>query len=154
MVELTTGVVFLMSALYGAGQGDSQVDKIHANLNDNGKTEIAETRTFKASKEVESYVREEFADAPILIEIARCESTFKHFDENGKPIRGKTNKQDIGVMQINQEYNGDAAKKLGYDIETIQGNVAFAKYLYDKFGAQPWSASAPCWAKAGSLAKK
>jgi len=33
--------------------------------------------------------------------------------------------------------------------------VAFAKYLYGKYGVQPWSASAPCWSKSeGDLAQK
>src|SRR3990167_2446320 len=66
-----------------------------------------------AAQTVEQYVREYFADAPIMAEVARCESRFKQFDNDG----------------------------------SIQGNVAYAKYLYEKEGVQPWASSSPCWSK-------
>jgi len=50
-------------------------------------------------------------------------------------------------MQINELYHADEAKALGYDIYTIQGNVAFARYLYDKQGTKPWMSSSACWSK-------
>jgi hypothetical protein len=59
-------------------------------------------------------------------------------------------------MQINEHYHSATAAKLGLDLYTIQGNVAYARYLYDKQGTAPWSSSQPCWgkvAKALALAK-
>ena len=50
-------------------------------------------------------------------------------------------------MQINEHYHSATAAKLGLDIYTIQGNVAYAQYLYQKEGTQPWSSSKPCWGK-------
>ncbi|MDB5266300.1 MAG: hypothetical protein JWN89_115 [Parcubacteria group bacterium] len=50
-------------------------------------------------------------------------------------------------MQINENYHLEDSKKLGYNIYTIEGNVAYAKYIYDKSGAKPWMSSSPCWAK-------
>jgi len=50
-------------------------------------------------------------------------------------------------MQINELYHADTAKALGYDIYSIDGNVAYARYLYEKQGAKPWISSSPCWAK-------
>jgi hypothetical protein len=80
-----------------------------------------------------------------LAEIAKCESTFRHFLPNGEVIRGKVNKDDVGVMQINEKYHKDTATKLGFDLETINGNLAYAKWLYEKEGTYPWISSSACW---------
>ena len=100
-----------------------------------------------AAQTVEQYVREYFAGQPVMIEIARCESRFKQFDSDGSIHRGVVNNQDLGVMQVNERYHGQVADKLGLDLYTIQGNVAYAKYLYEKQGTQPWISSSPCWSK-------
>lgn len=103
--------------------------------------------TRPSSRPVEERVRSYFADTPILIEVARCESGFNQLDANGNVLRGRITKNDMGVMQINRGYHGERAEELGYDIETLEGNMAFARYLYNKYGIQPWSASAKCWKK-------
>jgi hypothetical protein len=95
----------------------------------------------------EQYVRESFKDKPILAEIAKCESSFRQFDKEGKPLRGIVNSDDIGVMQINKYYHEDDATKMGLDIYTLQGNIEFAKILYGKYGDKPWVSSSPCWKK-------
>jgi hypothetical protein len=97
---------------------------------------------------LESHVREYFKDDPILAEIAKCESQFRHIGNSGKVIRGKVNKADVGVMQINEKYHLDQAEKLGYDLHTLEGNMAYAKWLYEKQGPQPWYPSEKCWGKA------
>ncbi len=96
---------------------------------------------------VEQYVREYFQGAPIMAEVARCESRFKQFDNDGSIHRGVVNNKDLGVMQVNEYYHGKTADKLGLDLYTIQGNVAYAKYLYEKEGVQPWASSSACWSK-------
>jgi hypothetical protein len=145
MIELTTGIVFLLTSLYGSNIPIDEVSTVEASniatAVDNGKN-ITVTTNRKA---IEKYLRENFSDTPILIEIARCESTFVHYDKNGDLMRGKANNADVGVMQINEKYHLETATKLGFDIHTIEGNVNYAKYLYDKYGAEPWSASSPCW---------
>ncbi len=104
---------------------------------------------------LEDHVREVFKDTPILAEVARCESEFRQFGTDGKIIRGEVNKHDIGVMQINEGYHKEQAEKLGYDLYTLDGNIAYAKALYADQGTQPWKASKPCWGKAEvELAKK
>ena len=100
-----------------------------------------------AAQTVEQYVREYFADAPIMAEVARCESRFKQFDNDGSINRGVVNNKDLGVMQVNEYYHGKTADKLGLDLYSIQGNVAYAKYLYEKEGTRPWASSSPCWSK-------
>lgn len=94
---------------------------------------------------VEAYVRDYFADTPILADISRCESHFRQYSTTGGVFHGEIVYEDLGVMQINEYYHGAEAKKLGYDLTTIDGNLAFARYLYEKQGTQPWSASAACW---------
>jgi hypothetical protein len=93
---------------------------------------------------VEKRVKEYFSDIPILAEIAHCESNYTQIGKDGEVMRG-TNPDDVGVMQINEYYNGDSSAKLGYDIETLEGNLAFARHLYREYGTQPWKASSKCW---------
>lgn len=156
MMELTTGVVFLMSSIYGSGQSDNHIQSINAATETGNETTVTEVRTFSTSKEIESYLHEQYFDTPILIEIARCESEFRQFDKNGKLVRGRVNPDDVGVMQINEFYHSDTAKKMGINLKTVEGNVAYGKYLYSKYGSSPWSASEPCWSKAkvADLARK
>ena len=143
MIELTTGIVFLLSSMYGAGAPSTDVAVVQPNVDTSVVKTIVITENDK--KAVEKYLREHYSDTPILIEIARCESTFTHIGKDGNVIRGKANSADIGVMQINEKYHLITAEKLGYDIYTMEGNVAYAKYLYEKFGSTPWSASSKCW---------
>lgn len=106
-----------------------------------------------SNKEIESlmstekYIREYFKDIPIMIQIARCESTFRHLDEDGEIHRGRVNNADVGVMQINEFYHLDQAEKKNYNIYTIEGNTAYARDLYERQGTQPWKSSKPCWGK-------
>lgn len=152
MIEITTSIAFLLSSMYGATSttsvsADVNVVKLAvASSTDNGA--VATVTTDR--KTIEKYLREHYSDTPILIDIARCESTFSHYDKDGKIIRGRVNSADVGVMQINERYHLETAEKLGLDIHTVEGNVEYAKYLYKKYGAEPWSASSPCWSKVGS----
>jgi len=151
MIEVATGVAFLMSSLYGAGQANAQIAAVPA-VSTTEQATTTEALMTTDSKVIEAYVREKYADKPILVDIARCESTFRQFDADGRVIRGKVNNGDVGVMQINEKYNGDKANELGYDIYTVEGNLEFARYLYDKYGTNPWSSSAKCWSDSRGLA--
>jgi len=106
---------------------------------------IIDTRN---QKDVAAYVKEYFADAPIMMEIARCESTYRQSTLQGSVIRGRVNPADVGVMQINEYYHADTAEKLGIDLHTLEGNLAYAKYLYEKEGVRPWKSSQKCWSPA------
>ena len=108
---------------------------------ENKKSEIEKNIT------VEEYVRNYFSDIPIMVEIARCESRFRQHDKSGEVLRGKVNTLDRGVMQINEYYHNDEADKLGFNLLTIEGNTAYARYLYEKYGVKPWKSSGPCWKK-------
>ncbi len=103
---------------------------------------------------VQEYVRAYFADIPVMSKVAFCESTFRQFDKDGSVHRGVVNSKDVGVMQINEYYHLETAEKLGLDIYTIQGNVAYARYLFEKEGTTPWLSSSPCWGKENHIARK
>lgn len=146
MIELTTGIAFLLSSMYGAGTVSANTLDVQNMIS--SQTEIS-SPTIEATEriELEKYLKEHFAETPILIEIAKCESELTHFGKDGKVIRGRVDNADVGVMQINERYHQEDAEKLGLDIHTVEGNVAYAKYLYEKYGSKPWKASSPCWSK-------
>ena len=95
----------------------------------------------------EQYVRKYFSDIPIMIQIAKCESTFRQLDSDGEVHRGLKNPADVGVMQINEHYHLDKSVKDNYDIYTIEGNTAYARELYEDKGTDPWNSSKACWGK-------
>ena len=103
------------------------------------------TLIFTESPTVGEYVRIYFRDIPVMTKIAECESHFRHFDTYGDILRGEENSQDVGVMQINERYHLDTANKLGHSLYTLNGNLAYAKYLYEKEGTTPWQSSVTCW---------
>lgn len=100
----------------------------------------------------EDIVRSYFRDIPVMAEIARCESHFRQTLPDGSVLRGKVDSDDTGVMQINRRYHGAKAAQLELDLNDIYHNMAYARYLYETQGTQPWSASAPCWKKTTTIA--
>jgi len=100
-----------------------------------------------APEHTEAVVREYFKDIPIMIQVARCESTFRHTLADGTVLRGYVDNADTGVMQINKRYHEKTAITMGLDLENIHDNMAYARFLYEKQGTQPWSASSPCWGR-------
>jgi hypothetical protein len=90
-------------------------------------------------------VEEYFSDMPVLIDVAYCESSFTQFNPDGSVLRGRVNPADVGVMQINERYHAGTAIQLGYNIYSLEGNMAYAEYLYSKYGTDPWVHSSKCW---------
>lgn len=87
-----------------------------------------------------------------MIQIARCESRFRHTLVGGSVLSGEINSADTGVMQINTRYHGARAQSLGLDLYDLYDNMEYARDLYERKGTAPWDASAICWSK--TLAKK
>ncbi len=94
---------------------------------------------------IQEAVIAKFGTSSPMVEVARCESTFRQFDSDGNVLRGDKNKDDRGVFQINTKYHLKKSIELGYDIDTVQGNLDYAKYLYDHQGLKPWVWSKDCW---------
>ena len=147
MIEITTSLLFLVSSLYGGAASASTNNASQAKADPIQKQELVESVKTDNPITFEQYVREYFSDDPILAEIAKCESTFRQYSSSGEVIKGRVNKSDVGVMQINKYYHLKQALKLGYDLHTTQGNMAYAKVLYDREGTKPWNSSSKCWKK-------
>jgi hypothetical protein len=146
MIEILMASFFVFSSIYGAptvalADGISTSPTIAPLTRIEGATNtILPTR-----QEIEQLAKEFFRNDPILVDIARCESQFRQFDVNGNVLKGKVNKGDLGLMQINKYYHADTAKELGFNLRTLEGNMAYAQYLYDKEGVKPWISSSDCW---------
>ena len=93
---------------------------------------------------VKEYVESYYADEPVLADIAACESHMRQFDKDGNVLKNP-NSSAVGIMQIMSSIHSAKADKLGIDITTIQGNLAYARYLYEEQGTTPWNASKSCW---------
>ena len=139
MIELSSAIIFLVTSLYGGTTNIAVAQDLENSTNTLSKTSVEKPVT------LESYVRAYFAETPVLAEIVRCESTFRQVGKDGKVLRGESNKSDLGLLQVNEYYHGEKALDLGFDLSTVNGNLAYGKYLYDKEGTKPWSASEKCW---------
>jgi hypothetical protein len=127
---------------------DNQVStEVSVQVNSENTENLTQTK-----KNTEQIVREYFHDIPIMIDVARCESAYRQFDQDGLVLRGRVNSQDVGVMQINEKYHLEASKKLNLNIHTIEGNMAYARHLYKTQGTTPWRYSSPCWNKSREVA--
>jgi hypothetical protein len=95
----------------------------------------AETTTRASEKD---QVHAFFADNPAMVEIAHCESGTRQTTDSGSVLRGGLNNNMIGVFQLHEKYHRVPAQALGFDIDTLEGNLAYAKHLYAKEGLTPW----------------
>lgn len=107
---------------------------------------VIATTTITTNEQALAFASSTFAGTP-LMEITYCESHWTHWAKNGDVLQGIVNHKDRGFGQINSYYHKEAADKLGYDLETAEGNILYTRWLYDKEGSQPWSASRKCWDK-------
>ena len=88
-----------------------------------------------------------------LVPICACEGMGSvnekptHFNPDGTVKRGKINPHDIGICQINLDWNGDTAARMGLDLFKEADNIKFANWLYQQKGATPWNWSRSCWQK-------
>jgi hypothetical protein len=101
---------------------------------------------------VRQRVIESFQDIPVMIAIAECESEFRQYREDGTlnvnrlTKAGKRVSSATGVYQA--LYKGHYAvwsKNPVTNITTLDGNIAFARQLYEESGTAPWNESRDCW---------
>lgn len=94
---------------------------------------------------VETAVREYFKDIPVMIEIARCESEFRQYKADGTALYGGWSDNMIGVFQFFNVIHQGPAELLGFNLATLDGNMAYARYLHAQSGTTPWNSSKSCW---------
>jgi len=138
MIEITTAIVLLVSSIYGSAE-IAIAQEVNDSLNTQSQTAIVNPVT------LQNYVQEYFRETPILAKVAKCESRNRQFGLDGQVLRGEVNSADVGLMQINEHYHDDEAVKMGLDLKTVDGNLAYAKHLYEEEGTAPWNASKKCW---------
>jgi len=71
-----------------------------------------------------------------MARIAKCESGNSHYDKNGQVLINKS--RDVGRYQINVQVWGKKATELGYDLYNEKDNEAFALWLFENKGSEPW----------------
>ena len=79
-----------------------------------------------------------FKNDPVMISIAECESEFRHYNPDGSVLRGGLSDKMVGLYQIHEDYHRDRALRMGVDIDTLVGNILYAKVLYTFQGVTPW----------------
>ncbi len=92
-------------------------------------------------------------EAPVMVGIARCESGLRQFDEHGAVLRGGLGGTMVGVFQLHEKYHRSAARARGHNIDTLLGNIGYARELYRSEGSTPWLSSEDCWNIAHTLSQ-
>jgi len=142
---LTT--IIVASSFVSVPVGETAYGYIETNPIEVKTALAAELETTEPKKDVEAFVRSYFQDIPVMISIAKCESTFMHTLADGSVIKGKVDNADTGVMQINLRYHEARAKAMGLNVHKLEDNLAYARNLYEEQGTKPWNSSAACWQK-------
>ncbi len=81
-------------------------------------------------------------DAPVMVDIARCESGLRQTAADGSVLRGGAGGTMIGVFQFAEAHLAPA-RALGYDLATLIGNLGYARELYRAQGTTPWVSCVP-----------
>jgi hypothetical protein len=111
-----------------------------------GTNPAAVQQPLPQAQTTEAYVNTYFANEPVMIAIASCESHFHQYNPDGTLVKNPKSTA-VGVFQIMDSVHSEVAADLGIDIYTTQGNAAYAQYLYQHAGTAPWNASKACWGK-------
>lgn len=125
---------------------------------------VAKSRVIKITPPTKQFraiamVVDDWAGYSLLKIIAACESTGnankepRQFLPDGSvlwgndPETGKSIKRDEGILQINTYVWKPLADSMSDDLSTKIGNIAFGKYLFNKYGSDPWTPSRGCWGR-------
>jgi hypothetical protein len=91
-------------------------------------------------------IRAVFADAPIMVRVAMCESGLTH-RENGELIRNKKGSSARGAFQVMMSYHAPEMKKMGLDPRRTDEYLAYVRHLYDQQKLAPWKETRACWSR-------
>ena len=142
---MTLGIAMFATSIMSSTSINIDEQDIKVDVAEVSITEQASEKNNDEPSTTKEIVENYFSDIPIMIDIAYCESRYRQYDQNGNVLRGEVNPADLGVMQINEKYHGETASKIGTNLYTLQGNLAYARYLYESQGVKPWVHSSSCW---------
>src|ERR1044072_6217052 len=91
---------------------------------------------------IQDVVQFYFANIPIMIYIARCETNFRQYNADGSALHDASGTY-VGVFQIAESIHTPRATSMGFDIRGIDGNLQYARYLYNSSGTNPWKGCLP-----------
>lgn len=76
-------------------------------------------------------------ETEIMINVFKCESGLRQFDDHGKTIISPTN--DSGIAQINIATWDKQAKKMDLNyMDSVNDNLKMARHIYDVQGKSAW----------------
>lgn len=128
-MSFTLGIALALSSVLGGSSAQA----------------AAQPQVMPQAQTVQQYVQTYFADEPVMIAIAGCESHDRQYDADGNVLKNPRSSA-VGVFQIMASIHATSADdNFGLNINTLQGNAAYARYLYDKEGTAPWNNSKSCW---------
>jgi len=105
---------------------------------------------------VRTYVTEFFTDnnAQAMLPIIKCESEFKHYNDDGTTLANREGSSAVGVAQILASQHPDPKIIYRYnkrfdtgltvedfDVTTLEGNIGYALILYEIRGTRDWECS-------------
>lgn len=100
--------------------------------------EIVETLDTSSTEYIVKRILETFPEAPIMVNVARCESGLN-------PSADRANLGvDVGLFQINQVHLV-TLNRLGLDRWDLEDNLTYARMLFDNAGLRDWYMSKHCW---------
>lgn len=85
-----------------------------------------------------------FANDPVMVRVAACESSFRHELPDGQLNVGPDGK-DKGAYMIREPVHEAELVRYRIDPSRFEHNVAFATHLYHRDGLRHWRSSRPCW---------
>lgn len=133
----TLAVVSMMTTSVSANTGD-KIAKAFA---------VSPNHPATDSHFVEQAVIDYFRDIPVMIAIASCESEFRQYKEDGQLLVNPSPKSTAsGVYQIlYTTHKKSWSKSPETNITTLDGNLEFARKMYEESGTAPWKGSQDCW---------
>jgi len=97
--------------------------------------EVPAQDTFRT--DIEQMILETFPEAPIMVEVLRCESGLRQFRDDGSPVSSHTN--DWGLSQINATVWDSTAQALGLNYKySLEDNLKMARHVYEVQGISAW----------------
>ena len=86
--------------------------------------------------EIRGLIASEVGENDPILRVVRCESGFRQYDATGGVLTSTTS--DKGVFQINTGYWLKKSQDLGFDIDTIDGNIDMGLWIYKNVGINQW----------------
>lgn len=86
-----------------------------------------------------------FPNAPIMVQVAKCESELRHRTKSGALLPNQGGGSARGTFQVLMRIHAPEMRKMGLNPDNDRDYMVYVKHLYDTFGLTPWQPSRHCW---------